>query len=343
MRVAVFSTKPYDERFLTEANGHYNHELIFLEPRLTITTATLAEGCPAVCAFVHDELSAGVLQKLSEQGTCLVALRAAGFNNVDLAAAERLGMAVVRVPAYSPEAVAEHTIGLMLALNRKIHRAYARVREGNFALEGLLGFDMHGKTVGIIGTGATAIQAVPYLARYAKQLYVLQRTPSSVDERPNPPTDPDWVKTLQPRWQQQRQENFQRAAMEFLKPGEPDLICDIWTEISRNLSVQLAAEGWPELTPEQFMARREVVDYQVMERLRRRVDSIVKDPQTAEALKPYYRAGCKRPLSSNDYYPVFNQPNVRLIDVSDTRASSASPRRVSSPMGSSMKSNPDSK
>ena len=175
------------------------------------------------------------------------------------------------------------------------------------------------KRVAIIGTGATAIQAVPYLARYAKQLYVLQRTPSSVDERPNPPTDPDWVKTLKPGWQKERQENFQRAAMEFLKPREPDLICDIWTEISRNLAAQLEAEGWPELSPSQFMARREVVDYQVMERLRRRVDSIVQDPQTAEALKPYYRAGCKRPLSSNDYYPVFVQPNVRLIDVSDTK------------------------
>ena len=153
MRVAVFSTKPYDERFLVEANARYNHELIFLEPRLTVETAMLAEGCPAVCAFVNDVLNARVLQKLYEQGTCLIALRAAGFNNVDLAAADRLGMAVVRVPAYSPEAVAEHTVGLMLALNRKIHRAYARVREGNFALEGLLGFDMNGRTVGIIGTG----------------------------------------------------------------------------------------------------------------------------------------------------------------------------------------------
>ena len=175
------------------------------------------------------------------------------------------------------------------------------------------------KRVAIIGTGATSIQAVPHLAKYAKQLYVLQRTPSSVDERPNPPTDPDWVKTLQPGWQQARKENFHRAAMEFPRPGEPDLICDIWTEISRNMSAQLAAEGWPELTPEQFMARREVVDYQVMERLRERVASIVEDPQTAEALKPYYRAQCKRPLSSNHYYQAFNQPNVKLIDVSDTK------------------------
>ncbi|MBN1426875.1 MAG: 2-hydroxyacid dehydrogenase [Anaerolineae bacterium] len=153
MRIAVFSTKPYDEHFLLEANRNYNHELIFLEPRLTTKTVTLAEGCPAVCVFVNDELNADVLEKLSEQGTCLIALRAAGFNNVDLVTADRLGMTVVRVPAYSPDAVAEHTVGLMLVLNRKIHRSYARVREGNFALEGLLGFDMHGRTVGVIGTG----------------------------------------------------------------------------------------------------------------------------------------------------------------------------------------------
>ncbi len=175
------------------------------------------------------------------------------------------------------------------------------------------------KRVAIIGTGATAIQAVPHLAKYAKQLYVLQRTPSSVDERPNPPTDPDWAKSLQPGWQQERIANFQRAAMEFPKPGEPDLICDIWTEISRNLSAEMAAEGWPQLSPEEFMKRREVVDYQVMERLRERVDAIVKDPQTAEALKPYYRAQCKRPLSNNDFYAIFNQPNVKLIDVSSTK------------------------
>jgi len=175
------------------------------------------------------------------------------------------------------------------------------------------------KRVAIIGTGATAIQAVPWLARYARELYVLQRTPPSVDERPNPPTDPDWVKTLQPGWQQERMENYQRAVMEFPLPGEPDLVCDIWTEINRNLAAQLEAEGWPELSPEEFMARREEVDYQVMERLRSRVDAIVDDPETAEALKPWYRLACKRPLSSNDYYQTFNKPHVKLIDVSDTR------------------------
>ncbi len=175
------------------------------------------------------------------------------------------------------------------------------------------------KRVGIIGTGATAIQAVPHLARHARQLYVLQRTPSCVDERPNPPTDPEWVKTLEPGWQQERKANFHRAAMEFFKPGEQDLVCDIWTEISRNLANELEDEGWPEMSLDEFLARREVMDYKVMERLRQRVDSIVEDPQTAESLKPYYRFLCKRPLSNNDFYEAFNQSNVELIDVSSTQ------------------------
>jgi cation diffusion facilitator CzcD-associated flavoprotein CzcO len=140
-----------------------------------------------------------------------------------------------------------------------------------------------------------------------------------VDERPNPPRDPEWVKTLKPGWQKERKANFHRAAMEMPKPGEPDLVCDIWTEISRNLSAELAADGWPQLTAEQFMARRESVDYRVMERLRRRVDQIVKGRETAEALKPYYRFLCKRPLSSDVFYPTFNRPNVELIDVSETK------------------------
>jgi D-lactate dehydrogenase len=153
MRVAVFSTKKYDQKYLEEANAKHGHEMIFFEPRLTYATAPLAEGCQAVCAFVNDELDETVLTRLAEQGTCLIALRAAGFNNVDLKAAERLKITVVRVPAYSPHAVAEHALALMLALNRKIHRAHARVREGNFSLQGLLGFDMYGRTLGIVGTG----------------------------------------------------------------------------------------------------------------------------------------------------------------------------------------------
>lgn len=175
------------------------------------------------------------------------------------------------------------------------------------------------KRVAIVGTGATAIQAVPHLGKYAKELYVIQRTPSNVDERPNPPTDAEWAKSLKPGWQHERMDNFHRAAQEFFLPGEEDLVCDIWTEISRNLAAELAAEGWPELAIEDFMARREVVDYQVMERLRQRVEDIIDDKETAEALKPWYRFLCKRPLSNNEYYPTFNRPNVTLIDASATQ------------------------
>ncbi len=176
------------------------------------------------------------------------------------------------------------------------------------------------KRVAIVGTGATAIQAIPHLGRYAKKLYVLQRTPSTVDIRRNPPTDPEWARSLQPGWQQHRIENFHHAAMEaWLSPGEPDLVCDFWTEISRNMAAELEEEGWPELTPEEFGARREMMDYRVMERLRRRVASIVKDPATAESLKPYYRFLCKRPLSNETYLDTFNLPNVQLIDVSESR------------------------
>lgn len=153
MRVAVFSTKPYDRTFLEHANGRFAHDLTFFEPRLTSETSRLADGFPAVCVFVNDILDASVLKRLAEGGTTAISLRCAGFNNVDLPAAEKLGIKVVRVPAYSPHAVAEHTVGLMLTLNRKIHRAFARVREGNFSLDGLLGFDLHGRTVGVVGTG----------------------------------------------------------------------------------------------------------------------------------------------------------------------------------------------
>ena len=176
-----------------------------------------------------------------------------------------------------------------------------------------------GKRVAILGTGATACQAVPYLAKYAKELYVIQRTPSSIDVRVNPLTDPDWVKSLKPGWQQHRQVNFMHAANELLQREEPDLVCDIWTEINRNLNAEREAQGWFEEDMGGFMQRREVMDYRVMERLRARVDSIVKDPVTAEALKPYYRFMCKRPLSNNEFYDCFNQPHVHLIDVAESQ------------------------
>lgn len=153
MNLAFFSTKPYDKRFFESANADAGHALTFFEPRLTAETAPLADGFDGVCVFVNDTLDAGVLETLTKQGTRLILLRCAGYNNVDLAAAERLGLTVTRVPVYSPYAVAEHTVALILALNRKVHRAFNRVREGNFAIEGLLGFDLHGKTVGLVGTG----------------------------------------------------------------------------------------------------------------------------------------------------------------------------------------------
>lgn len=153
MRVAFFSTKSYDRAFFERANRKFGHELHFVEARLTELTAGLAKGCPAVCAFVNDELGAPVLDRLAENGVRLIAMRSAGFNNVDLEAATELGVTVVRVPAYSPHSVAEHTVGLILALNRKIHRAHNRVREGNFSLDGLLGFELSGRTVGVVGTG----------------------------------------------------------------------------------------------------------------------------------------------------------------------------------------------
>jgi cyclohexanone monooxygenase len=174
------------------------------------------------------------------------------------------------------------------------------------------------KRVAIVGTGATAVQAVPFLGQYAKQLYVLQRTASTVDERRNEATDPEWVKSLKPGWQRARQMNFQHGSFETYSPGEPDLICDIWTELNRNLVEEFDRQGWP-ASPEAYMAKREVMDYRLMERLRGRVESIVQDKEAADILKPWYRYLCKRPASNDDYYPTFNRPNVKVLDVSATQ------------------------
>ncbi len=155
MQVAVYSTKPYDERFLERANAAASagHSLTYFKPPLDASTAPGAKVFEGVCAFVNDDLSRPVLEELASGSTRLIALRCAGYNNVDLPAATKLGLTVVRVPAYSPHAVAEHVVALLLTLSRKTHRAYNRVREGNFALDGLLGFDLHGLTVGVVGTG----------------------------------------------------------------------------------------------------------------------------------------------------------------------------------------------
>jgi len=153
MKIAFFSTKPYDKRFFVAANESVGHELTFFETKLTADTAALADGFEGVCVFVNDPLDAQVLEKLAGQGCKLILLRCAGYNNVDLDAADRLGLTVCRVPVYSPYAVAEHTVALILTLNRKVHKAYNRVREGNFAIDGLIGFDLHDKAIGIVGTG----------------------------------------------------------------------------------------------------------------------------------------------------------------------------------------------
>ncbi len=154
MRIAVFDTHAYDRHALLAANDdRFGHELVFFESRLSAETAALARGFDAVSVFVNDCVDRAVLTTLQAGGTRVIALRCAGFDNVDVAAAGELGLAVVRVPEYSPHAVAEHAVALLLCLNRKLHRAYARVREGNFGLDGLVGYDLHGKTVGVAGTG----------------------------------------------------------------------------------------------------------------------------------------------------------------------------------------------
>lgn len=153
LRVAFFDSRAYEREHFDRIRSKFGHELAYFEPRLTADTAALASGFSAICCFVNDRLDAAALRALKAGGTSLVALRCAGYNQVDLEAAESVGISIVRVPEYSPYAVAEHTVALVLSLNRKIHRAHARVREMNFSLDGLVGFDLHGKTVGIIGTG----------------------------------------------------------------------------------------------------------------------------------------------------------------------------------------------
>lgn len=170
MKIAIYSTKSYDRKYLELVNVKYGFELEFFDFMLTESTAKMAEHCDVVCIFVNDDGSRKVLEKLAALGVKMVALRCAGFNNVDLKAAQELGIQVVRVPAYSPEAVAEHTVGLMLTLNRRIHRAYQRTREANFSLEGLAGFNMHGRTVGVIGTGKIGIAVMRILKGFGMHI-----------------------------------------------------------------------------------------------------------------------------------------------------------------------------
>lgn len=153
MRIALYSTKPYDKEYFQWVNESFNHEIKFFEANLNADTAYLSSGFDAICPFVNDTLDAQVIDILAANGVKLIALRSAGFNHVDLEHASKKGLRIMRVPDYSPYAVAEHTLALILTLNRKTHKAYNRVREGNFSLDRLVGFDLHRKTVGVIGTG----------------------------------------------------------------------------------------------------------------------------------------------------------------------------------------------
>lgn len=157
MKIAVFSTKPHDREYLYKFNSNDRHELTYFEAPLNADTTNLALGFEAVCIFVNDKIDAVTIDKLFKIGVKLIDLRSAGFNNVDIEAAKNKNIKVMRVPAYSPEAVAEHAVALILTLNRKTHKVYNRVRESNFSLENLIGFNLHGKTVGVIGTGKIGV------------------------------------------------------------------------------------------------------------------------------------------------------------------------------------------
>ncbi len=153
MKIAVFSTKSYDEQFFKASKASSAHELVFFDVRLDEKTVQLVVGFDAICVFVNDAINATVIDRLADSGVRIIAMRCAGYNNVDLIRAKERGLSIVRVPAYSPYAVAEHAVALLLALNRHLHKAYNRVREGNFELSGLMGLDLHGKTVCVVGTG----------------------------------------------------------------------------------------------------------------------------------------------------------------------------------------------
>ncbi|KKI43059.1 2-hydroxyacid dehydrogenase [Obesumbacterium proteus] len=179
MKLAIYSTKQYDRKYLELVNKEFGFELEFFDFLLSPKTAKVAQGCEAVCIFVNDDASREVLTELAALGVKIIALRCAGFNNVDLEAAKELGLEVVRVPAYSPEAVAEHAVGLMMSLNRRIHRAYQRTRDANFSLEGLIGFNMHNRTAGVIGTGKIGVATMRILKGFGMKLL-------AYDPYPNP-------------------------------------------------------------------------------------------------------------------------------------------------------------
>ncbi len=179
MKVLFFSSKPYDIEFFQRENRKYQHELVFLTDSLTEENVEQVSDTRCICVFVNDVVNATVLQRLYDRGVRLVALRCAGFNNVDVYTADKLGITVVRVPAYSPEAVAEHATGLMLSLSRHIHHAYRRVQQNNFSLEGLLGFELHHSTVGIVGTGRIGTALAKILKGFGSRIIACDPYPNN--------------------------------------------------------------------------------------------------------------------------------------------------------------------
>jgi D-lactate dehydrogenase len=186
VRIAFFDTHAFDKDAFLAANERYGCDITFFETRLTAATAKLAAGFDVVCPFVNDRLDADALQVLHAGGVKLIALRSAGYNHVDLEAAAKIALPVVRVPEYSPYAVAEHAVALLLALNRKLHRAASRVREANFSLDGLVGFDLHGKTVGVIGTGRIGTVMATIMRGFGCRLLAFDRQPNQtlIDDLP---------------------------------------------------------------------------------------------------------------------------------------------------------------
>ncbi len=178
LKIAVFDTHAFERVVFNELNQHTQFNLSYFDVRLTPETASMAEGASVVCAFANDKLNRQTLEKLKKLDVKLIALRSAGFNHVDIKAAQELGLKVVRVPAYSPYAVAEHAVALLLSLNRKTHRAYLRVKELNFSLDGLVGFDIHGKTVGVIGTGKIGQVFAKILLGFGAKVLCYDKVPS---------------------------------------------------------------------------------------------------------------------------------------------------------------------
>lgn len=178
MKIAVFSTKGYDRQSFTAVNARFGHDLTFFEARLSAETTALAAGFTGVCVFVNDTVNHAALAHLAQAGVQIIATRSAGYNQIDLAAAEQLGLTVVRVPAYSPSAVSEFTVGMILTLGRQIHRAYNRVRDNNFELEGLQGFELNQKTIGVFGTGRIGAQVIKNLSGFGARLLAYDLYPN---------------------------------------------------------------------------------------------------------------------------------------------------------------------